>query len=532
MSIYDTSSSSTTEQSLSMLNGSFLWFRLLIETLLRIPHTEDDRLELVKLLKDTYAGNVSQLHIIQEFELGYTSQRALWWYTRDSCVYKMLNKALRCHDHDTLISFRTFITDIYSELKHLQENEKDVSVTRVYRGQLISAVELQRLKSSIGQYVSMNSFISTTLDRSVAVFYITSSMASVANHLRPVLLDIEINKSLEDVKPYGNISSQSHFTEEKEILFMVGSIFKIQSIVEPKSDRMWTIKLSLCSENDHELKELASYLQMEMLKYNPSMISLGNMLREMCEYKEATKCFQRQLNQLQDENSSEAACCYTSLGDVARAIGNYDLSITYHKKALEIHSNVPNDDQPISFAYNKLGAAFRQKKQYEEALEVYQKCLQIEQSKLDGNPEGEEIATTYYNMGILYEEQDKFNEAMKYYNQSLMIRKKYLPPNHYKIARLYRGMGETYYYHKDYALALEYLQKSLEMSMKSRTETHYDLGLLFHHIGRVYEDTEKLDLALKNYVEADKIYRHALLSTHEWLIENQQHIDSVSAKLK
>ncbi|CAF3516994.1 unnamed protein product [Rotaria sp. Silwood2] len=356
-------------------------------------------------------------------------------------------------------------------------------------------------------------------------------MASIANHLRPVLLDIEINKSLKDVKPYGNISSQSYFMEEKEILFMVGSIFKIQSVVEPESDGMWTIKLSLCSENDHELKELVSYLQMDMLKYNPDLISLGNMLREMCEYEKATKFFQRQLNHLDDKNSSEAACCYTSLGDVARAIGDYDLSITYHKKALEIHSYVPNNDQLISIAYNKLGAAFRQKKQYEEALEVYQKCLKIEQRKLNENLESDGIATTYYNMGILYEEQDKYDEALKYYNQSLMIRKKYLPPDHYKIARLYRGMGETYYYHGDYALALEYLNKSLEMCGKSRTETHYDLGLLFHHIGRVYEDTEKPDLALQSYVKADKIYRHALPSTHEWVMENQQHIESANAKL-
>ncbi|CAF5161744.1 unnamed protein product, partial [Rotaria sp. Silwood1] len=181
---------------------------------------------------------------------------------------------------------------------------------------------------------------------------------------------------------------------------MVGSIFKIQSVVEPESDGMWTIKLLLCSENDTELKELASYLQTDMLKYNPDLTSLGNMLREMCEYEKATKCFQRHLNQLDDKNSSEAACCYTSLGDVARAIGDYDLSITYHKKALEIHSHIPNSDQLISIAYNKLGAAFRQKKQYEEALEVYQKSLEIEQSTLNRNPESEGIATTYYNMGI------------------------------------------------------------------------------------------------------------------------------------
>ena len=91
-------------------------------------------------------------------------------------------------------------------------------------------------------------------------------------------------------------------------------------------------------------------------------------------------------------------------------------------------------------------------------------------------------------------------------------------------------MGETYYYHGDYALALEHLEKSLDITVKSRTENHYDLGLLYHHIGRVHEDTGKIELALKNYIEADKIYRHALPSNHEWVLENQQHIDNMTKK--
>ncbi|UJR29707.1 hypothetical protein I4U23_017256 [Adineta vaga] len=530
MSIYDTSSSITSEQSSKILNGSFLWFWLLIETLLRMHYNENDRYELIQFLKDKCKGNHIQLQIIEEFQFSCTNQRALWWYTRNSCIYRILNKALRCQNLDTIILFRTFIKDMYIELKNLQENESNKCIRRVYRGQLMSIEELQRLKLSIGKYVSMNSFVSTTVDRNTALFFVTPSTTFIENHLQSVLLDIDINKSVKDVKPYSDISSLSYFKQEKEILFMIGSIFKIENIFQSEFDCISIIKLSLCSENDHELKELSSYIQMEIFESNPNLISLGNMLREMCEYSEARKCFQRHLNQLEDIQSSEIALCYTGLGDIARIKGDNDLSIIYHKKALEIHSLLSNNNQRISIAYNKLAAAFRQKKQYEEALQVYQKCLQIEMEKTNGNLESEEIATTYYNMGILYEEQDKFVEALEYYNKSLTIREKYLPSDHYKIARLYRGMGETYYYHTDYTFALEYLKKSLIISEKSRTEMHYDLALLFHHIGRVYEDTEQFDLALENYIKADQIYKHALPSTHEWIIENQEHIENVKNK--
>lgn len=308
---------------------------------------------------------------------------------------------------------------------------------------------------------------------------------------------------------------------------MIGTIFRIDNIIESDLNDISIIRLSLCNENEHGLEKLASYIRMEMSKNNADLFFLGNILREMCEYETATICFDQHLNMLENKFTFEAACCYTGLGDIARAKGDYDLSIIHHRNAIEIYSNnESNNEQILSIAYNKLGAAFRQKKQYDQALVVYQKALHIQEKY----PESEEVATTYYNMGILYEEQDIFYEALKYYKQSLTIRKQYLPSDHYKIARLYRGMGETYYYHGDYALALEHLEKSLDITVKSRTENHYDLGLLYHHIGRVYEDTEKIELALKNYIEADKIYRHALPSNHEWVLENQQHIDNMTKK--
>jgi hypothetical protein len=51
--------------------------------------------------------------MIDEFEMDYSSENALWWYSRDSFLYGMLNKALRTQDIDTLFLFRFFIRDIY-----------------------------------------------------------------------------------------------------------------------------------------------------------------------------------------------------------------------------------------------------------------------------------------------------------------------------------------------------------------------------------------------------------------------------------
>jgi hypothetical protein len=83
--------------------------QLFIEILLRMNHSEEDRMELVSLCKKTSAQTKTQLDFIQKFDTGYRRDDALKRYTEDSCLYRLLNKALRFQDIDTLITFRTFI---------------------------------------------------------------------------------------------------------------------------------------------------------------------------------------------------------------------------------------------------------------------------------------------------------------------------------------------------------------------------------------------------------------------------------------
>lgn len=73
MTIYDSSTWSTNEQSSRILNGNFLWFRLFIETLLRMQNTDDNQRKLVELFQKKYVGNDIQTQIIKEFEQTYTS---------------------------------------------------------------------------------------------------------------------------------------------------------------------------------------------------------------------------------------------------------------------------------------------------------------------------------------------------------------------------------------------------------------------------------------------------------------------------
>ncbi|CAF1051396.1 unnamed protein product [Didymodactylos carnosus] len=140
----------TTEKSSSELNGTFLWHQLLIEILVQMEKKDSDRQELIELCKRAYATDTSELEKIEDFEKNYTSGDAILWYTKDTCLYRLLNKALRTQDIDTLFTFRCFITDLYHQMKYLHDNST-CTIDRVYRYQLISPEELNNLRNSIGQ---------------------------------------------------------------------------------------------------------------------------------------------------------------------------------------------------------------------------------------------------------------------------------------------------------------------------------------------------------------------------------------------
>ncbi|CAF0951271.1 unnamed protein product [Didymodactylos carnosus] len=518
MSIYNISSAK--ENSSTGVNGNFLWFQLFIEVLLRIQHSAEDRQDLVELCKKTHVGNTSQIQLIDEFELTYSPSNALWWYTRESCLYKILNKALRCQDIDTFALHIDCISGI-------SDGHSPSSITRAYRAQLMSSEELDRIRSSIGSYISMNSFLSCTLSREIALFIISSTSTQISNILEAVLFEIEIDPLLEGTKPHADISSESYFQNEKEVLFMLGSIFKIHSITE--TDNIWTVKLLLSSENDHQLNELSNYLK-NKIEDEPVFLSLGNILSDMNEWQKASKYYQYQLQQLNDKNSYSAGRCYRGLGNIAYETGNYDLGIIYDEKALKIFLSLSNVDKAISICYNNLGLGFQHKKDYEKALEYYNKCLEID--KRICGPESIEVAISYNNIGYLYYNQEKIDNALVFYNRALEIREKYLPSDHYALARTYVNIGTVYHKQKEYEKALSCFQKSLDIFIKSRREMHIEMAVIYCNFGITYEATSKLELALDYLLKADQIYRYSLPSTHPNVIENQEHLETVNQKLK
>lgn len=522
------SSNERTHKNLEKENGNFIWFQLFIETLLRmrISDVTSSLDEFVNLCNEHYVGNERQLNKIKCFRQDYESEHSLWWYSKEVFIYGILNKALRKGDMDTLYTLRFLIRDLYEELKENKYTSNEQSpVLDVYRGQVMSCEELEHIQSSIGQYISMNSFFSTTTRRTMALMMAQSNIGH-SDAVKPVLFRIKADMNLLDTKPYADIRNFSNFGEEEaEVLFMLGSVFRFQNVHFDELDKIHIIDLELCGEDENELCELYRGMKKDIGEETNIKV-LGNVLKDMGQYERALQCYEKVLK-LAQPNDQIVHRCYYSIGQVMQLQGQYEKSLSNFDKVLELERKNPSEDPIIiglthnymgiayqygtirhdyiaalahyeralkihldakgrlfigtAYVYNNLATLNRALGDYEKSLEYHQICLEIKKELFPDytNPT---IASSLNNIGVVHQDRKDYQKALDNYNQALEVRLKVLPENHQDQAGSHVNVGQIHEFLGNYPLALEHLQRALAIYQTIFAHNHYHLTMVKEQI--------------------------------------------------
>lgn len=274
----------------------FLWLQILLQVLIRLPQSDSAKQDMISQARDQYQNNPIEQAKINDFERSYSQDTALGWYTRDCFVYRLVNKALRTENIDNIFLYRFFINDLYRQLSrmHLQyiSSAKSSTLT-LYRGQLVSTTEFQKIKSNVNQYISINTFFSTSKSSEIAVgFFAGGSLRPVAEC---VLFEISVDISLK-TQPFADIHKWSANQNEEEVLFTMGTIFKIESCEEFNED-FWHIKLSLSNEQDERIRQLSDYYH-TFIGETTSLLVLGEFLHKIHELDKAERYYQLLIREL------------------------------------------------------------------------------------------------------------------------------------------------------------------------------------------------------------------------------------------
>ena len=104
----------------------FQWKQTLIDIILDTQtwRTENIHQDLIDEWRLVYRNNAVQTGFIDEFEATYDPSNAIYWYTRDTFLFKMVNIALRTENIVVIWRLRFYIQDLYRKLQRLHAEER------------------------------------------------------------------------------------------------------------------------------------------------------------------------------------------------------------------------------------------------------------------------------------------------------------------------------------------------------------------------------------------------------------------------
>ena len=218
-------------------------YHLLMKILIVLPQAPNAWDLMLQECRSFYRQHPGMPQKIDDFEKNYRSDQAINYYSQDNFLYRIINYALRTCNIDIIGKFQPYISDLYKQLnkcyqhsmnKYLKENSwKSIQVA--YRGQYMRETELEQLSDRCrarNSYVFLNAFGSTSLDPEIAWGFIECNRPGWIPCLFEIIImyDYDKTKILHSSQRFDNIAWFSVKQDEQEVLFNVGSLFRVKHI--------------------------------------------------------------------------------------------------------------------------------------------------------------------------------------------------------------------------------------------------------------------------------------------------------------
>lgn len=176
---------------------------------------------------------------------------------------------------------------------------------------------------------------------------------------------------------------------------------------------------------------------------------------------------------------------YKSIGSSLNSLGNSKEALEFFQKCLDVEREYYGTEQctEIGVTYNNIGTALFCLGKVEESLTQFHKSLQIHSALCEESESNDQCVTGYINIGNALKELGRNIEALKYFKNAVSILIKAHGENHPDVARCYSGIGEVLKVIIGPEDALEYYQKALTIHLSIFKENHPDVATTYMNIG-------------------------------------------------
>ncbi|CAF1604384.1 unnamed protein product [Adineta ricciae] len=493
--------------------AKFLCAQLHRDLLFTVESTNDAKLELADYCYNIYKSVPTQIRYIEELRTEYHAGNAIHWYTRQTFLFKMLNKALIAQDTSTLYRFHFFIKDLHDHLERMHSLYKpslQSRVLKVYRGLSMTMATFRKtICAEVNNLIGFDSFLSTSLNDRIAIeFALEKQPPKTESVVFCIEIDVDQMK-----RPFADISRWSEFRREQEVLFSIGTVFQIVNVAKEKSsDGIWMVDLKSVNDNDEKLQVQTQQIQSALLEF------FEDILKEQCDV----------------NNHQQLPASYANVACMYYKQGEYDKSLAFYKKALDALNRLQPTDSLSKAKYitnvAKVQIALNNQS---EALSLYEQALQIRRTLCKSDDPT--LIHTLHTIGDIYCQKEDWNEAWKYYHQALELQLPALEASRLldlsMIAATYICLGIVCYKQKRFAEALDSFLKALKQQREHLTEEHPVLAFLYNNIGAMHYKLKQYSAALTNQLTCLTIESKALPKDHKTFIETYENIATTYEKL-
>ncbi|CAF3704413.1 unnamed protein product, partial [Adineta steineri] len=427
----------------------FLWFYHCHNFMIELKNNDNKRAKqemIAHCRKESQDERIlSRIDVFEKESLEENAKNAIHWYTQNSFVFRSINTVCRREKISNVYNFRYMIRLLCRQLKDqhkkfIENYKESKSSVRLYRGQQLQLKDINLLKDHINDIISLNGFISTTSNKDIALKFAFQHERQDFEHVL-FKIDADINDEFNVI--FADIRDLSKYSEEEEILFSIGTIFRIKSVTLKCYDekQLYIVYLQLTHRNE-----------LDAIKYIEQTY-------------------------LNDMNSSDQSVLF---GKLLFDIGEYEFAIQYFTDTLNRLVNV--DDDLRATYLNNLGVCYNELRNENEALKCYEKACIIYTNT--NNCHG--LGTCYHNIASIYHATKKHNDAYRQALEALDYRKE----NNLQKASTLDLLGCICLKRGNPEAAEDYFKKALKIRLKSLNQInpyHPDIGISYQNLGGLYK---------------------------------------------
>ncbi|ETO32440.1 hypothetical protein RFI_04677, partial [Reticulomyxa filosa] len=282
--------------------------------------------------------------------------------------------------------------------------------------------------------------------------------------------------------------------------------------------RVYYMKAEYDKAYEYHKKALDIYSQKSdenQIKVAICYCHLGNVHYRKGEYPESIECHEKHLKislEQLGEDHTDVAASFINLGKSYFETGEYEISIAYHEQALQKFDEA---HAFVAISLNELGLVWiKGKMQINKAKEYVDKALEI---LIDdkSNDFDLELAKSYDVLGLILEKDGKYEEAIQSFEKSLEIRFKNLNDNDPYIAWSFHYLASVFKNKNDLDKSIEYGEKALKLRLNKLDWDHPHVGESYILLGDIYLARGTKTKAKKCYEDALKIFDKRFSEQHQ-----------------